>query len=67
LYVLVEECLIQVYHIGNEHLVELHVVLDEDLCLREVHDIVQPLEHKLEALPFVEKAFIHCDYFCDGI
>lgn len=29
---------------------------------REAHDISEPLQYKLERLPFVERAFVHCDW-----
>ncbi|CAI4231995.1 unnamed protein product [Auanema sp. JU1783] len=57
---------IMVYHTWDQALVELHVVMDEHLTLKTTHDICHPLEKKLQRLPFVERAFIHCDYYCDG-
>jgi hypothetical protein len=35
--------------------------------LQESHDISEPLQMKLEKLPYVERAFVHCDYRCDAI
>uniref|UniRef100_A0A914W8R1 Cation efflux protein cytoplasmic domain-containing protein n=1 Tax=Plectus sambesii TaxID=2011161 RepID=A0A914W8R1_9BILA len=58
---------VMVYHYGNEFLVELHVVLDPETNLREAHDITEPLQLKLERLPYVERAFVHCDWRCDGV
>jgi cation diffusion facilitator family transporter len=55
------------YHYGNKFLVELHVVLDPNITLKESHDISEPLQMKLERLPYVERAFVHCDYKCDAI
>ncbi|ETN69873.1 cation diffusion facilitator family transporter [Necator americanus] len=55
-----------VYHTGAKALVELHVVMDEKLPLKITHDICHPLEKKLQRLEFVERAFVHCDYSCDG-
>ncbi|CAD5221581.1 unnamed protein product [Bursaphelenchus okinawaensis] len=57
---------IMCYHIGEKALVELHVVLDENLPLKETHDICEGLQDKLNGLEFVERTFIHVDYFCDG-
>uniref|UniRef100_A0A1I7SB84 ZT_dimer domain-containing protein n=1 Tax=Bursaphelenchus xylophilus TaxID=6326 RepID=A0A1I7SB84_BURXY len=57
---------IMCYHVGEKALVELHVVLDEDLPLKETHDICESLQDKLNGLDFVERTFIHVDYFCDG-
>lgn len=54
-----------VYHYGNKFLVEVHIVLDADLPLKDAHDILEPLQRKLEGLDFVERAFVHPDYeFC---
>lgn len=50
------------YHFGLDYLVEVHVVLDKDVSLRESHDISEPLQRKIEHLPFVERAFVHVDY-----
>jgi cation diffusion facilitator family transporter len=57
---------ILVYHLGEKALVELHVVLDEHLPLRMTHDITEALDHKLRALDFVERVFLHVDYCCDA-
>ncbi|CAD6196752.1 unnamed protein product [Caenorhabditis auriculariae] len=57
---------IMVYHTGVDALVELDVVLDDDMPLKISHDVTHPLEKKLCRLDFVEKAFVHCDYRCDG-
>ena len=58
---------VMVYHYGNEFLVELHVVMDPETSLREAHDVAEPLQMKLERLPYVERAFVHCDWRCDGV
>ncbi|VDL79453.1 unnamed protein product [Nippostrongylus brasiliensis] len=57
---------LMVYHTGAKAFVELHIVMDERLPLKVTHDISHPLEKKLQRLEFVERAFVHCDYFCDG-
>ncbi|KAE9419944.1 hypothetical protein Angca_002364, partial [Angiostrongylus cantonensis] len=57
---------VMVYHMGAKALVELHIVMDERLPLKVTHDISHPLEKKLQRLEFVERAFVHCDYTCDG-
>uniref|UniRef100_A0A914DRM1 Cation efflux protein cytoplasmic domain-containing protein n=1 Tax=Acrobeloides nanus TaxID=290746 RepID=A0A914DRM1_9BILA len=57
---------IMVYHIGERALVELHVVMDEHLSLKISHDVASELQQKIQALDFVERAFIHVDYSCDG-
>ncbi|CAD6188891.1 unnamed protein product [Caenorhabditis auriculariae] len=55
------------YHTGPKVRVEAHVVLDPEMRSKEVHDdIVEPLKTKIERLPFIDRAFIHADYECDG-
>ena len=50
------------YHFGMKFLVEVHVVLDANLVLKQAHDISEQLQRKLETLPYVERAFVHVDY-----
>jgi len=50
------------YHFGTKFLVEVHVVMDDDISLRESHDVVESLQSKIEHLPYVERAFLHVDY-----
>ena len=38
------------------------MVLEEATPLRESHDIGVLLQHKIEALPSVERCFVHIDY-----
>ncbi|CDW56185.1 cation efflux family protein [Trichuris trichiura] len=52
------------YHFGHKYLVEVHIVLDENTSLKKAHDISEPLQQKIERLPFVERAFVHVDYEC---
>ncbi|KRY55957.1 Metal tolerance protein 10 [Trichinella britovi] len=54
-----------VYHFGVRYLVEVHIVLDENITLKEAHDISEPLQRKIEHLPYVERAFVHVDYEFD--
>eukprot|EP00966_Prymnesium_polylepis_P073247 1700785-Prymnesium_polylepis.2 len=54
--------LIRAYHFGPRFLVELEVVMDEHTPLRESHDAGLMLQHKIEALPAVERCFVHVDY-----
>lgn len=54
-----------VYHYGTKFLVEVHIVLPPDMPLKEAHDILEPLQRKIENMDFVERAFVHADYeFC---
>lgn len=51
-----------VYHFGTRFLVEVHIVLDENMRLKEAHDIAESLQNAIESLPDVERAFVHVDY-----
>lgn len=53
------------YHYGTKYLVEIDVVLDKNLSLKDAHDIAEPLQRKIEHLPDVERAFVHIDYETD--
>ncbi|KAL1515394.1 hypothetical protein AB1Y20_002022 [Prymnesium parvum] len=54
--------LVRAYHFGPRFLVELEVVMDEHTPLRDSHDVGLLLQHKIEALPAVERCFVHVDY-----
>lgn len=51
-----------IYHFRTRFLVEVHVVMDEDMHLKEAHDIAETLQNNIESLPDVERAFVHADY-----
>uniref|UniRef100_A0A5S6PZM3 ZT_dimer domain-containing protein n=1 Tax=Trichuris muris TaxID=70415 RepID=A0A5S6PZM3_TRIMR len=53
------------YHFGTDYLVEVHGVLNENITLKEAHDISESLQRKIEHLPYVERAFVHVDYEFD--
>ncbi|GBF97913.1 cation diffusion facilitator [Raphidocelis subcapitata] len=53
---------IRAYHFGSRYLVEMEVVLPADWSLRQSHDVALLLQHKVEALEDVERAFVHTDY-----
>ena len=53
---------VRAYHFGPRFLVELELVMDEHTPLRESHDCGILLQHKIEALPSVERCFVHIDY-----
>jgi divalent metal cation (Fe/Co/Zn/Cd) transporter len=53
------------YSLGNHLFVEVDIVLPPEMTLRESHDIGESLQIKLESLPNVERAFVHCDYEFD--
>ncbi|CAD5227269.1 unnamed protein product [Bursaphelenchus xylophilus] len=53
---------VYVYHFGTRFLVEVHIVLDENMRLKEAHDIAESLQNAIESLEEVERAFVHVDY-----
>uniref|UniRef100_A0A183I7A9 ZT_dimer domain-containing protein n=1 Tax=Onchocerca flexuosa TaxID=387005 RepID=A0A183I7A9_9BILA len=58
---------VYVYHFGTRFLVEVHIVLDPNMTLREAHDISESLQTSIESLMEVERAFVHCDYDYDHL
>jgi len=50
------------YHFGERFLVEVEVVMHEETNLRDSHDCGIALQHKIERLEEVERAFVHVDY-----
>jgi len=50
------------YHSGSKVIVEVDIVLPPEMTLQLTHDLGESLQIKLEALPNVERAFVHCDY-----
>lgn len=50
------------YSFGPRFNVEMEVVLPGTMTVAESHDIALDLQHKLEALEDVERAFVHVDY-----
>ncbi|CAI2357451.1 unnamed protein product [Caenorhabditis sp. 36 PRJEB53466] len=57
---------VHVYHFGERFIVEVHAVFEEPATLQMAHDVAESLQVKLEKLPYVERAFVHCDYQLDG-
>lgn len=50
------------YHWGGDLFVEVDIVMDPKRSLREVHDISQELQDKLETIEGVARAFVHVVY-----
>ena len=46
---------VRAWHSGPRLIVEVDIVLDEKMVLRETHDIAEALQTKLESLPNVER------------
>jgi divalent metal cation (Fe/Co/Zn/Cd) transporter len=53
---------VRAYHIGTGIQAEIDIVLSPDMPLREAHDIAEALTLELEAVPQVERAFVHLDF-----
>lgn len=53
---------LQAYHAGDKLNVEVDIVLDEGLSLRDSHDVGESLQYVLESVPSVDRAFVHLDY-----
>ncbi|KAG2497946.1 hypothetical protein HYH03_004208 [Edaphochlamys debaryana] len=50
------------YHHGSHMVVEVEVLLPAEMSVKESHDIALALQHKIEAIDSVERAFVHVDY-----
>ena len=53
---------LQAYHAGDKLNVEVDIVLDENMNLRDSHDLSESLQYVLESVPTVDRAFVHADY-----
>lgn len=52
---------IKAYHMGDGVWAEFDILLDENVPLREVHDVSETLQYCCEALPEVDRAFVSVD------
>ena len=50
------------YHSGDKLIVEVDIVLDENLSLRDTHDLGEALQYVIESHPVTDRAFVHMDY-----
>lgn len=55
----------RVYHSGPEYFVEVDIVMDGEMPLWRAHDIAQDLQDQIEALPDVDRCFVHIDHETD--
>lgn len=55
------DCL-RAYHFGVRYNVELEIVLPGSMTVAESHDLALALQHKIELLEDVERAFVHVDH-----
>lgn len=53
---------LQAYHAGDKLNVEVDIVLEESMSLRDSHDLGESLQYVLESVPTVDRAFVHADY-----
>ncbi|EJU02838.1 CDF manganese transporter [Dacryopinax primogenitus] len=53
---------VRAYHSGPEYFVEVDIVMPGDTPLWKSHDISQAMQDKIEALPGVERCFVHVDH-----
>lgn len=53
---------VQAYHSGDKLNVEVDIVLDEAMSLRDSHDLGESLQYVLESVPTVDRAWVHMDY-----
>lgn len=53
---------LQAYHAGDKLNVEVDIVVDEHISLRDSHDLGESLQYVLESVPYVDRAFVHIDY-----
>lgn len=55
----------RVYHSGPNYFVEIDIVLPPEMPLWKAHDISQDLQDQIEALPDVDRCFVHVDHEVD--
>jgi cation diffusion facilitator family transporter len=53
---------IRAYHFGARFNVEVDIILPADMTVKESHSIAISLQHKIEELEEVERAFVHVDH-----
>ncbi|KAI1438012.1 hypothetical protein GGR50DRAFT_642634 [Xylaria sp. CBS 124048] len=53
---------LQAYHAGDKLIAEVDIILDPSTTLRDSHDLSESLGYVLEAVPIVDRAFVHVDY-----
>ncbi|WDK18873.1 cation efflux family protein [Colletotrichum graminicola] len=53
---------LRAYHAGDKLFVEVDIVLDANMPLKDSHDLSEVLTYFLESVPIVDRAFVHVDY-----
>jgi cation diffusion facilitator family transporter len=56
---------LRAHYVGDVVHVELHAEVDDNLGIKEAHEIEIAIRDRLESLPLVQKAFIHIDPISD--
>ncbi len=52
---------VRAHYVGNYIHVEVHIEVPKKMSTKESHDVGKEVQRKIEALPHVDKAFIHVD------
>jgi divalent metal cation (Fe/Co/Zn/Cd) transporter len=53
---------LEVYHVGDELIVEVDVILPSDASLPYAHDVGETIQASIEALDLISRAYVHMDY-----
>jgi len=53
---------LEVYHVGDELIVEVDVILPSNANLPYAHDVGETIQATIEALDLVSRAYVHLDY-----
>lgn len=53
---------VRAWHSGPRLIVEVDIVMEAEVSLKDTHDVAEELQTKLESLPNVERAYVHVDY-----
>ncbi|KAJ7163257.1 hypothetical protein C8R46DRAFT_336468 [Mycena filopes] len=53
---------LEVYHVGDELIVEVDIILASQTTLPYAHDVGETIQASIEALDLVSRAYVHLDY-----
>nr|GAT48614.1 cation diffusion facilitator [Mycena chlorophos] len=53
---------LEVYHVGDELIVEVDIILPSSTSLPYAHDVGETIQASIEALDLVSRAYVHLDY-----
>ncbi|KAF7297121.1 Cation diffusion facilitator [Mycena indigotica] len=57
---------LEVYHVGDELIVEVDIILPSSTSLPYAHDVGETIQASIEALELVSRAYVHLDYSSDN-